>query len=112
MSIRPRFADGEPYVAANLLPAPVPPPTSAPEWPTVFTLTALRAERPLLELLGFQDPASPTVRVLAAIRHVNAVEERPPQQQLYEFPDRKQADRFVQDTLLCFEYLGCTVSRD
>ena len=77
----------------------------------MFTFIAEKKGRRLLELLGFQDPASATVRVLAAIRHVDAVEEHPPQQQLYEFPHRQHADRFVQETLLCLEYLGCTISR-
>lgn len=86
--------------------------TPAEEWATAFTFSATSDECVVLELLGFQSPDTPEVRVLAHVRNVRADAERPPERMLQSFPDGDHARRFVDETLLCFEYLGCTINRN
>jgi hypothetical protein len=63
-----------------------------------------------LELFGFQDPTTPQVRVLAHVYNIRAAEGRPPDERLHAFPNNEQATRFVDETIVCFEYLGCTIT--
>jgi len=81
-------------------------------WATVFTFHATKGDLVVLELFGFQDPASPEVRVLACVSNVRAAEGRPPQERLHAFPNKEQATRFVDETVLCFEYLGCLITSE
>lgn len=84
--------------------------TPVQEWATAFTLSVTKNETVVLELFGYQSPDSPEVRVLAYVRNVRAIAEHPPQRMLHSFPDREHAQRFVDEALICFEYLGCTIS--
>ena len=81
-------------------------------WATVFTFRATKGGRVVLELFGFQDPASPEVRVLAYVSNVRAAEGRPPQERLHSFHNTEHATRFVDETILCFEYLGCIITSE
>ena len=76
----------------------------------MFTFRATKGGRVVLELFGFKDPASPEVRVLAYVSNVRAAEGRPPQERLHAFPNSDHATRFVDETILCFEYLGCIIT--
>ena len=79
-------------------------------WATLFAFRATKGGCVVLELCGLQDPATPQVRVLAYVRNLRAAEGRPPQETLHAFPNSEQAMRFVDETILCFEYLGCVVT--
>jgi hypothetical protein len=96
-------------VAAALL-APAPSTTPVDESVALFAYGAAKNARLVAELLGFHDPASSGVTVRAEIRHVQAPEEREPQRLCFAFPDREQAQQFVDETLTALEYLGCTIS--
>ena len=78
----------------------------------MFTFRATKGRRVVLELFGFQDPASPEVRVLAYVSNIRAAEGRPPQERLHSFPNSEQATRFADETILCFEYLGCFITSE
>ena len=78
----------------------------------MFTFRATKGGRVVLELFGFQDPATPEVRVLAYVNNVRAAEGRPPQERLHSFPNHEQAARFADETILCFEYLGCLITSE
>lgn len=98
-------------MAAELALAPVPE-AQLRDWAPVFTIRATKGERDVLELFGFQDPATPGVRVLAYVSNIRAAEGRPPQERHHVFPSSEQATRFVDETILCFEYLGCIITSE
>ena len=86
--------------------------TEIRDWATVFTFRATKGDRDVLELVGLQDPATPEMRVLAHVRNIRADEERPPQKRIHAFPNSDHATRFVDETILCFEYLGCIITSE
>ncbi|HZO50925.1 MAG TPA: hypothetical protein VFB26_12335 [Gaiellaceae bacterium] len=55
------------------------------------------------------EPAGPQTRVTAEIHPVHAPLGSDPQRRVYDFPTRATAQRFVDETLLALEYLGCVV---
>jgi hypothetical protein len=81
-------------------------------WATVCAYRATKSELVVLELFGFQDPASAQMRVLAYVRNPAAAEARPPQEIVHVFPNTAQATRFVDEAILCFEYLGCIITSE
>ena len=78
----------------------------------MFTFRATKSGRVVLELCGFQDPASAEVRVLAYVSNIRVAEGRPPQERIHSFPNSEQATRFADETILCFEYLGCIITSE
>ena len=97
---------------AMLAVAPIPEVRDLRDWATVFTFRATKDDRVVLELFGLQDPATPAVRVLAYVRNVRATEERPPLETLHAFPNREHATKFADEAIICFEYLGCTITSE
>ena len=100
-------------MAAETMVAPAPASeTEIRDWATLVTVRATKGDCVVLELFGLQNPASPEVRVLAYIRNPRADEDRPPHERIHAFPNNEHATRFVDETILCFEYLGCIVTSE
>ncbi len=55
------------------------------------------------------ETGGPETRVTAEIHPVHAPLGSDPQRRTYDFPTRATAQRFVDETLLALEYLGCVV---
>jgi len=56
------------------------------------------------------DTDGEAVRIAAEIYPVHAPETNDPQWRFYDFPTRKHANHFAEETLLALEYLGCTIN--
>jgi hypothetical protein len=56
------------------------------------------------------DTDGEAVRIAAEIYPVHAPETNDPQWRFYDFPTRKHARHFAEETLLALEYLGCNIT--
>jgi len=65
--------------------------------------------RTVVRLFGI-DTEGGAVRVAAEIYPVHAHESNDPQWRFYDFPSRKSAQVFADETLLALEYLGCNIT--
>lgn len=91
---------------SELAPPAAPPDRSSP---ALFAYKASKDDTTIMELFGFAGEDG-DVRVEAAIRPIRAHEASDPVRLSYGFPTREQAQRFADETVLAFEYLGCLVS--
>jgi hypothetical protein len=78
----------------------------APVLPAIFTYRALKGARPVLSLVAFALEGQ-QVRVDAEINSMQAHRGREPRCLSYTFPSREQAQRFADDAVISFEYMGC-----
>jgi hypothetical protein len=79
------------------------------ETSVLFVYEAAVDGRLVTRLFGI-DTDGQAVRVAAEIYPVHAPETNDPQWRFYDFPARKNAQHFAEETLLALEYLGCIVT--
>jgi hypothetical protein len=75
----------------------------------LFVYQAENDRRLVARLFGI-DTDGEAVRVAAEIYPVHAPETSDPQWRFYDFPSRKHAYLFAEETLVALEYLGCTIT--
>ena len=92
-------------MATATQPAPTPA-VPAPVLPAIFSYRALKGSRRVLSLDAFALEGQ-QVRVDAEIVSMQAQRGREPQSLSYTFPSREQAQRFADDAVISFEYMGC-----
>ena len=74
----------------------------------LFSFEASREGEVVARLLGFENEAG--VRVSAEIYPVTVLESSEPTGFFHDFPTQNQARRFVDETLVALEYIGCIVT--
>jgi len=79
------------------------------ETSVLFVYEAAVDGRLVTRLFGI-DTDGQAVRVAAEIYPVHAPETNDPQWRFYDFPGRKHAQHFAEETLLALEYLGCIIT--
>jgi hypothetical protein len=80
--------------------------SAAPVSPAIFSYRALKGERQVMSLVAYALEGQ-QVRVDAQIASMQAQRGREPQSLSYTFPSREQAQRFADDAVISFEYMGC-----
>jgi hypothetical protein len=87
----------------------VPPPEGATDDARrMFAYEAVFDGRLVARLVGIASGGE-AVRVAAEVYPVHAPEAGEPQWRFYDFPARDDAQRFVDETLVALEYLGCII---
>ena len=72
----------------------------------IFSYRALKGARQVLSLVAYPLEGQ-QVRVDAEISSMQEQWGREPQSLSYTFPSREQAQRFADDAVISFEYMGC-----
>jgi hypothetical protein len=75
----------------------------------LFVYEAATDGRLVTRMFGI-DTDGEAVRIAAEIYPVHAPETNDPQWRFYDFPTRKHARHFAEETLLALEYLGCSIT--
>ena len=81
---------------------------SASDAPALFAYSASKDGRRVLSLFGFEGEG-PEVKVEAEIHSVKAPADSEPKRRSLMFPTRELAQKFADETVIAFEYLGCVV---
>jgi hypothetical protein len=76
--------------------------------PVVFAYRASKGPSTIMHLTAF-DLDGRQMRVDAEISSIQAAKRGEPQRLSYTFPSREQAQRFADDAVISFEYMGCHI---
>lgn len=87
---------------------PAPPSAPASNGPALFTYSASKDGMTIVSLFGFERDGKEVV-VEAEIHSVKAPADSEPMRRSLMFPTRELAQRFADETVIAFEYVGCIV---